>query len=158
MLRRPELAWRNPGFVGLETENATHEDVGNCFELRDLAANLLEAQEEERRRVARELHDELGQRLALLEIQIEQMKRDKKPVHERKPLLIENRNILRALQETPSSLRNRILDLKKVYSEYQRAKRGLSEGNLRLVVSIPSDMRSIALRPSIPLKCLATVS
>lgn len=40
-----------------------------------LAANLLAAQEEERSRVSRELHDDLGQRLALLEIQIEEMER-----------------------------------------------------------------------------------
>src|SRR5947208_2967688 len=49
--------------------------VGNILNMRGLAVNLLAAQEEERRRVARELHDELGQRLALLEIQIEQMER-----------------------------------------------------------------------------------
>jgi signal transduction histidine kinase len=47
----------------------------NLVEFRMLAGNLLAAQEEERRRVSRELHDELGQRLALLEIQIEQMER-----------------------------------------------------------------------------------
>ncbi len=75
MLRRAELAWQNPNWVGLKTRNAADEGGGNCFELRDLAANLLEAQEEERRRVSRELHDELGQQLALLEIQIEDMKR-----------------------------------------------------------------------------------
>lgn len=45
------------------------------FDVRGPAADLLAAQEEERRRVSRELHDELGQRLALLEIQIEQMER-----------------------------------------------------------------------------------
>jgi signal transduction histidine kinase len=44
-------------------------------EFRFLAASLLAAQEEERRRVSCELHDELGQRLALLEIQVEQMDR-----------------------------------------------------------------------------------
>jgi len=44
--------------------------------LNGLAADLLAAQEEERRRVSRELHDELGQRLALLEIQIEQLERE----------------------------------------------------------------------------------
>jgi signal transduction histidine kinase len=47
----------------------------NPFELRGLAADLLNAQEEERRRVSRELHDGLGQRLALLEVQIEQLER-----------------------------------------------------------------------------------
>jgi signal transduction histidine kinase len=37
-------------------------------ELRALAASLFTAQEEERRRIARELHDDLSQRMALLEI------------------------------------------------------------------------------------------
>jgi len=89
--------------------------------------------------------EQFSARIDQLRDQIEQMKHDKKPAHERKPLLIEKRNILRALQETPSSLRNRILDLKKVYSEYQRAKRGLSEGNLRLVVSIAKKYRNRGL-------------
>lgn len=48
---------------------------GNVFDDRQMGANVFAAQEEERRRVSRELHDELGQRLALLEIQIEEMKR-----------------------------------------------------------------------------------
>jgi two-component system CheB/CheR fusion protein len=40
-------------------------------ELRALAARLFQTQEDERRRVARELHDDIGQKLALLEIDIE---------------------------------------------------------------------------------------
>jgi signal transduction histidine kinase len=36
---------------------------------------LVEMQEEERRRIAAELHDDLGQRLALIEIQIDQLQR-----------------------------------------------------------------------------------
>ena len=40
-------------------------------QLRKLTSGLLEAQEEERRRVARELHDDIGQRLAALAIEVE---------------------------------------------------------------------------------------
>jgi signal transduction histidine kinase len=42
--------------------------------LRGLAAYLLSAQEAELRRISREIHDDLGQKLALLEIQLERMK------------------------------------------------------------------------------------
>lgn len=41
--------------------------------LRDLSGRLINAQEEERRRVARELHDDLNQRMALLSIELEQL-------------------------------------------------------------------------------------
>lgn len=44
-------------------------------ELRDLASRLISAQEEERRRIARELHDDLSQEIALLSIHLEQLSR-----------------------------------------------------------------------------------
>lgn len=41
--------------------------------LRDLTRRLVSAQEDERRRIARELHDDVNQRLALLAIEIDEM-------------------------------------------------------------------------------------
>jgi signal transduction histidine kinase len=42
----------------------------------EIAGRLIAAQEEERRRIARELHDDISQRLALLAIEIEQLAAD----------------------------------------------------------------------------------
>jgi RNA polymerase primary sigma factor len=80
--------------------------------------------------------EEFSERVDELKRQLAHMKRYRQPEEDRKPLRMEYRNILRITQETPTSLRNRVSNLRNVYSEYQRAKRGLSEGNLRLVVSI----------------------
>jgi two-component system CheB/CheR fusion protein len=62
--------------LGLERERLTSEvaltarELGRTQdELRALAASLLTSQEDERRRVARELHDDIAQRFAMLEIE-----------------------------------------------------------------------------------------
>jgi signal transduction histidine kinase len=48
--------------------------------VRNLSGRLLSAQEEERRRIARELHDNLSQRIALLAIEIEQVGMKSEPL------------------------------------------------------------------------------
>jgi len=89
--------------------------------------------------------EDFSRRADALKAEIDAHKKARGPLAERKPRIVEFRNILRAAQETPSSLRNRVMRLKVVFSQYQQAKRGLSEGNLRLVVSIAKKYRNRGL-------------
>jgi RNA polymerase primary sigma factor len=89
--------------------------------------------------------EDFQKRIEELRNKIDNHKHAKGPPAERKPWISEYRAILLAAQETPQSLKNRVQMLKVVYSEYQQAKRELSEGNLRLVVSIAKKYRNRGL-------------
>jgi PAS domain S-box-containing protein len=60
-----------PLIIGMVSDVTAQKDAEAGLHLRDqelqrLAGSLIEAQEDERRRISRELHDDIGQRLALL--------------------------------------------------------------------------------------------
>jgi PAS domain S-box-containing protein len=86
-LRRHDGQYRwvfDRGVPRFEMDGAFAGYVGSCVDVTerklveqiraDVSRTLLEAQEQERTRIARELHDDIGQKLALLSVEISQMK------------------------------------------------------------------------------------
>jgi two-component system sensor histidine kinase UhpB len=77
-------------------------------ELRRLSASVVEAREEERRRIARELHDELGQRLSALKMDLSSLGHDMhRPLYEERSMAM-----MEMLDETVASVRRIAADLR----------------------------------------------
>jgi len=76
--------------------------------LRELSASVVEAREEERRRLARELHDELGQRLTALKMELMACQRE----HPELAVSARAQGILEMLDDTVASTRRIAMELR----------------------------------------------
>jgi signal transduction histidine kinase len=84
-------------FAGISVRLA--ERAQRTSSLRQLSADLMRVQDEERRRIARELHDSIGQYLAALKMNLGQLKRRSKTVD--KQILADSQQLLdQCLSET----------------------------------------------------------
>lgn len=80
--RTQQLAMVNEALVAEISERmrTEHSLEFNRRELKRLTSQLIRIQEDERRRISRDLHDDINQRLALLSIELESVERQLSPV------------------------------------------------------------------------------
>ena len=88
------------GYIGSCTDITQHKQAEEAIS--GMTRKLVEAQEQERARIARELHDDINQRLAMLAVELEQ------------------------LQGDPSEVRNRVQELRKQTTEISNGVQALS--------------------------------
>ena len=91
-----------------QREKASEELLRSRQELRRLSGSLVDAREEERRRIARELHDELGQRLSALKMDLTSLG------HELHGRASQQRqfDMLKTLDDTVAAVRHLAADLR----------------------------------------------
>ena len=124
----------------------------------DLAGKLLNAQEEERRRIARELHDDIGQRLALISTVLNQLKCELPPGMEKEStsanaLLLDVQTIATDVHELSHQLHSTTLQhlglevaLRKLCSSIARQHSVIVEFQADDIKDLPTDVNLCLFR------------
>src|SRR5262249_54595804 len=89
--------------------------------------------------------EQISVRMDELEKQVEDLRGLRSAKEDRANLEKEMADLMRLTLEEPVSLRKRVEIMRKRFTEYEQAKRDLSGGNLRLVVSIAKKYRNRGL-------------
>jgi PAS domain S-box-containing protein len=117
--------------------------------LADLRRKLFEAQEQERNRIARELHDDIGQRLALLAIRLEQLHEDARNLPEVRRRLDELQKQATEITIDIQTLSHELQSLKLDYLGPVAAMRGLCQ-ELEDLGKVKIDFKSQDLPSPLP--------
>ncbi len=89
--------------------------------------------------------EQIGSRMDELEGQVQKLRGNRSAKEERANLSKELQDLMLITLEEPAGLRRRVAIMRQRFSEYEQAKRELSAGNLRLVVSIAKKYRNRGL-------------
>jgi RNA polymerase primary sigma factor len=89
--------------------------------------------------------EQISQRMDQLEVEIERLRGNRAAREERANLEKELQDLMLITLEEPATLRKRVGIMKQRFAEYEKAKKELSGGNLRLVVSIAKKYRNRGL-------------
>jgi RNA polymerase primary sigma factor len=118
--------------------------VKQLVRLRDKCIVLAEELSLRSRRVVPNMKqlEQYADRMENLQSLIRQMSSDPSRAGECRRLRSELRKLILITQESPKSLRRRCQEFRKHYSDFESVKRELSQGNLRLVVSIAKKYRN----------------
>ena len=112
--------------------------------LRDKCVTLAEELSLRSRRVTPNMRqlEQFSSRMDALQMRILELESDPLSVPECERLRNELRQLIVTTQESPRSLRNRCAEFRKHFADFEAVKRELSQGNLRLVVSIAKKYRN----------------
>ncbi len=89
--------------------------------------------------------EQIADRMAELDDQVTALKRNRAAKEERANLEKERLDLMTITLEEPAGIKKRVEVMRKRFAEYEQAKRELSGGNLRLVVSIAKKYRNRGL-------------
>ena len=135
-------------FVILTSKRASSEDKQAARQrFLDRRRKMLQLTEELSLRTRRVLPlvdklEELSKRMDRLQDHLKQLKEENASETRLEPVRRELQNLMEKTLESPRSIRNRCVRLRKQLIEFERVKRQLSSGNLRLVVSIAKKYRN----------------
>ncbi|MDP7635980.1 MAG: RNA polymerase sigma factor RpoD [Phycisphaerae bacterium] len=87
----------------------------------------------------------ISEKIRQLQREIDSFDSDGTPLEDLEVMKEELDGLIDLVQEPPEMLRNRVKGIQKVFNDYEKAKRDLSGGNLRLVVSIAKKYRNRGL-------------